>query len=376
MTPSKKHVTLVYYITPHGFGHAVRSLEVIRKLQQLDPLLEIIVVSDLPEFLIEQNVARRVKQRRRRLDVGLVQEDSIRFDLPATLDAVHSLHRRRTVLVEEEVDFLRSCGPGALVADVPFLAFPASSRCGIPGIGLGNFTWDWIYEGYAVRDNRWNPVVSWIRECYGYCDLFLQLPMHGDCSACPVILDVPLVARKSRRKPEETRALLQCGQDVKAYLVSFAYLDLDDKAQHRLEAAESTIFFYKRPLRLTSGNARSLDDLSQLSYADVIAAVDGVITKPGYGIVSDCVANGTPMVFSDRGPFPEYEILVDSIQRHLTAVYMPSDDLYAGSWESAIRQIEQLPRHVPRIRIDGAEVCAEIILGRLDRLGQGRGRVE
>jgi L-arabinokinase len=369
MTPSANRTILAYYITPHGFGHAVRSLEVIRNLLELDPLLDVVVVSDLPDFLIAQNVGRPVKQRRRRLDVGLVQRDSVRFDLDASLEAVYSLHDGHKALVEEEARFLEACGARALVADVPFLAFLASSKRGIPSIGLGNFTWDWIYQGYAVRDNRWDRVVSWIRECYGACDLFLQLPMHGDCSACPTILDVPLVARKARRTREETRAILQCGQGVKAHLVAFASLDLDEKAQRRLEAMKDTLFFYKQPLRLTSRNARSLDGLAQVSYADVIGAMDGVITKPGYGIVSDCLANGTPMVYSDRGHFPEYDILVDWIERHLTAVHLPSGDLYSGDWESAVHRMEGMPRRVPRIRTDGAEVCARIILERLDRLG-------
>ena len=36
--------TLAYYITPHGFGHAVRSLEVIRQLMASHENLDILVV--------------------------------------------------------------------------------------------------------------------------------------------------------------------------------------------------------------------------------------------------------------------------------------------------------------------------------------------
>ena len=45
---------LAYYITSHGFGHAVRSLEVIRQLLVQEPRLQITVVSDIPEDLVEQ----------------------------------------------------------------------------------------------------------------------------------------------------------------------------------------------------------------------------------------------------------------------------------------------------------------------------------
>jgi hypothetical protein len=371
LTGSAERKTIAYYITPHGFGHAVRSLEVIRCLLTLDPLLDVVIVSDLPEFLIEQNVGRPLRQRRKRLDVGLIQKDSVRFDLDATFHAVSSLHARQEELVSDEIRFLQAHAIGAIVADVPFLAFLVSHQQGITGIGLGNFTWDWIYHWYARNDSRWVPLVKWIRECYGRCDLFLQLPMHGDCSVCPYILDVPLVARKARRNSDETRRILGCGKGKKSYLVSFTALDLDEEAQQRLEAMEDTMFFYKRPLRLVAGNARSLDEFTQLSYADVIAAMDGVITKPGYGIVSDCLANGTSMVYTDRGNFPEYDILVEEIERSLTAVHMPSGDLYSGNWGPFLRRLDGAHRSAQWVRTDGANVCANAIL---ERLGRGEER--
>jgi hypothetical protein len=247
------------------------------------------------------------------------------------------------------------------------LAFLMSHQHGITGIGLGNFTWDWVYHWYARKDSRWAPLVKWIRECYSHCDLFLKLPMHGDCSVCPHILDVPLVARKAGRTSDETRGILGGGAGRKFYLVSFTALDLDEEAQHRLEALEGALFFFKRPLRLAARNARSLDEFTQLSYADVIAAMDGVITKPGYGIVADCLANGTPMVCSDRGDFPEWHILVEEIEKSLTAVHMPSADLYSGDWGPAMRRLDGAPRRVPGIRTDGADVCARAILERLNR---------
>ena len=36
-------------------------------------------------------------------------------------------------------------------------------------------------------------------------------------------------------------------------------------------------------------------------YEDLVAAVDVVLTKPGYGIVSECVANDTALLYTSRG---------------------------------------------------------------------------
>ena len=352
---------IAYYITPHGFGHAVRSLEVIRHLLFCEAELQITVVSDIPEFLVRERVGRLLPFRKRRLDVGLVQKDSVRFDLGATQRALKTLFENRDGLVEEEARFMREEVIQGIVSDIPFLPFYAASQCAIPGIGLGNFTWDWIYQSYARLDPSWQLLIAWIREGYRRCDLLLQLPMHGDCSSCPSILDVPLIARKAERKPWETRQLLGCDPQKRHYLIAFSHLDLTESALKKLEEIDDTIFLFKHPLEYRFANGRSLDEFD-LSYTDIVAAVDGVITKPGYGIVSDCLAQRTPIVYTDRGPFPEYDILVQEIKQHLTNVYLPSGELYSGSWKGALHELVNQPRRQPRLRDDGAAVCAELIL--------------
>jgi L-arabinokinase len=356
-----KNRRLAYYITPHGFGHAIRSIEVIRHLLVLAPALEIVIVSTIPEFLVDQSLGDSVSIRRKQLDIGLVQRDSIQFDLRATLDQLQSLHDHRDALVADEIHFLNAQEIQAVVCDIPFLPFAAASQASIPAIGMGNFTWDWIYEAYASADSRWTPLVDWIRESYHKCHLLLQLPMHGDCSVCPNIQDVPLVARRAKRKREETLEILGLRLDQKVYLISFGWLDLGETAQKRLEENTDAVFLFKHPLSFHFRNGICLDE-HPLSYEDVVAAVDGVITKPGYGIVSDCLAHGTRVIYTDRGFFPEYDILVQEMAKQLSTVYLSSPDFYAGRWQAAIQALEKLPRVTPALPCNGAEVCAETIL--------------
>jgi L-arabinokinase len=353
--------TIAYYITAHGFGHAVRSLEVIRGILEFRGDISVVVVSDIPEFLVEQNVGKRLPFRRRRLDAGLVQLDSIRFDLEATRRSLEALDARSEELVADEVRFLRSQGIGAVVSDLSHLAFEAAHRAGVPSIGLGNFTWDWIYEFYARSDPAWTPLISRIRDCCRRCRLFLRLPMHSDCSVFPRVEDVPLVARKAARAPAEVRGRLGLERDAKIYLISFAALDLEEGAQRRLETIDDALFLYRRPLAFRFANAFAADG-PDLSYADLVSAMDGVVTKPGYGIVADCLSHGTPMIYTDRGPFPEYEILVEEMKRSLATVFLPNRDLYGGNWGPAIEELRRLPRRTPSLRLDGASVCATAIL--------------
>ena len=139
-------------------------------------MLDITIVTNIPEWLLEQNIGRKLPVRRASLDVGLYQYDSIRFDLAKTLNIIEALKNDSARIIEEESEFLRANSIGVVVSDIAFLPFVAAASCGVRGIGVSNFTWDWIYEDYVQEDSRWQDIVDWARKCYSRCSLLLRLP--------------------------------------------------------------------------------------------------------------------------------------------------------------------------------------------------------
>jgi L-arabinokinase len=98
-----------------------------------------------------------------------------------------------------------------------------------------------------------------------------------------------------------------------------------------------------------------------LDYLDVIGAADVVLTKPGYGIVTDCIAAGTRLLYTERGDFPEYPILVAEMAHHLPCAHVSNEDVRTGHLEQALASVLRLPLPPPP-RLDGAEVAARRLL--------------
>ncbi|MGO9415030.1 MAG: hypothetical protein ACLP51_07815 [Syntrophobacteraceae bacterium] len=363
----RERPAIAYYITPHGFGHAVRSLEILRRLADLQPDIEPTIISDIPDALVEQSFGSLPNIRRLRLDVGLYQYNSLRFDLEKSLDLLSCLNSSSEAIIDREVEFLRRERVRVVISDIAWLPFEAAYRCGVPSIGVSNFTWDWIYNAYAAQDPRWDPIVSNIRRGYEKCSLFLRIPMHGDCSACTRIEDVPLVARKAEKSGPQVRSILGLDPADKVILVSFVSLDLNEAAMRNLKNIDGVVFLYKSPLEFGIPRALRFNG-APISFPDAVGAADAVITKAGYGIVSDCLVQGTPIIYTERGLFPEYDVLANTIQRELTSVFIDLKNFNAGNWEPAIRQVLSLslPRRLPDIRTDGADVCARRILDFLE----------
>jgi predicted glycosyltransferase len=96
-------------------------------------------------------------------------------------------------------------------------------------------------------------------------------------------------------------------------------------------------------------------------YEDLVAAVDVVMTKPGYGIIAECIAADRPMLYTSRGAFREYDLLVAEMRRYLRNEFISPDDLYAGNWLNALRKAVSQPPPPERIATDGAMVAAQTI---------------
>jgi L-arabinokinase len=98
-----------------------------------------------------------------------------------------------------------------------------------------------------------------------------------------------------------------------------------------------------------------------LVYPDLVGASDVVVTKPGYGIVSDAIGAGTPLVYTDRGDFPEYPLLVRGMEEWLPCLHVSNEDLLRGRFGEAVDAVRRRPLG-PRPDHGGAEAAAQALL--------------
>ncbi len=352
---------VVAYITGHGFGHSTRTAAVLAALAAHIPALRLTIVSTAPEQLFRINLSVPFEYRSRALDVGVVQHDSIRLDPKATLAAYARLLEVQPALIEAELAALRRNGADLILADIPPAAFPIARAAGIPGVGISNFSWDWIYEDYVASLPEFAGLLPVIRNAYRQADLFLRLPFHGPCDPFPVIRDIPMVARRAQRSREEVRHRLGLDASGPVVLLSFGGFELSGVDWAAVERLTEFQFVATQPLPWRLGNVRVLQ-LDGCRYEDVIAQSDAVMTKPGYGIVSDCLANRAPVLYTSRGVFPEYGPLVDGLARWGVSRFISNEDLLAGRWREDLSALLALPPVWPDLAADGAEQAAQILV--------------
>ena len=345
--------TAFFYISGHGFGHAARDVELMRTLLVHRTDLDIVVRTSVKRSLFDPVAGDRVVVQPAETDTGLTQIDSLRIDEDESARHAVRFYAAFDERAEAEAVVLRAARATLVVGDIPPLAFAAADRARIPSVALGNFTWDWIYGAYDAFDRLAPAAIPMIQCAYARATRALRLPLHGGFEPmAAVTTDIPLIARASSRDRAETRRALGVEGVGPVVLPSFgaygAALPLDAlRGSRRITVLD--------PARVPAG----------YRYQDLVAAADVVVSKPGYGIASECVANGTALLYTSRGRFVEYDLFVAEMPRILRCRFISQDDLFAGRWADSVEALLAQPAPAERPRIDGAEVAAEQVAAML-----------
>jgi hypothetical protein len=347
-------------VSGHGFGHAARVCEVLRALRVRRPDVRAVIRSPLARWFFDFNLGGAVEHAQCQLDVGVVQADSLSVDLESTLRSYAAIDANAVGLIDAEVAAAALHRPALVFADIPALAFDIAERLGVPGVAMTNFSWDWIYADYARDVPAFTPLVEHLRASYARAAVLLRLPLHGDLSAFRHIRDLPLVARRATLAGPEVRARLDLARTERLVLVSFGGLGLELARAPRLTGVTFVAAGSAAPPGCRSVPHADMT-AAGVRYEDLVGACDAVMTKPGYGIVAECIANRTPVVYTERGRFAEYVILAAGIAAHLPSAFITNDDLLAGRWGAALESLFAQPRRTLAIRTDGADVAADIL---------------
>jgi hypothetical protein len=371
--------SLVFYISGHGFGHAARDIEVLNAVADRRPDLEIVVRTAAPRWLFDLTLRAPAEIVDVECDTGIAQIDSLRLDARATIARAAEFHRDLEARAAREAAFLNARHASLVVGDIPPLAFAAAADADVPAIALGNFTWDWIYAGYVDEVAAAPDLLPALRCAYREATLALRLPMFGGFEVFgPRVRDVAFVARRSALDRRAARERLGISNARPVVLISFGgygLASLDPSVFASMDEYTFVLTADPRQGRRAAGEARrdtafppnviEIDEAGLYArgrrYEDLVAAADVVATKPGFGIIAECIANGAAMLYTSRGHFIEYDVLVAAMPRYLRCRFIGHADLFAGRWKVALDALLAQPPAPDQARTDGAEEVAQIL---------------
>ncbi|MDZ7722832.1 MAG: glycosyltransferase family protein [candidate division KSB1 bacterium] len=354
-------MNIVYYITGHGYGHAIRAFEIIKALLEYPDISQITIKTTAPEWLFKPKPDARFCYIKNELDFGCIQSDSFYIDKKQTLARYAELLEQKSVLVNKETEFLKSQNINLILSDITPFAFDAAQRAGINSAAIGNFSWDWIYTQWLAEFPQYEFVVNDIRASYSKADILYRLPFHGDLSAFSKSIDTPLVGRRSNLAPEFVRDQIfkQISADTKLVFLGLRTTDLLGIDWDQLESGKH--FTYLSQNRDIPGSG-IINIQNSFEFYDLLSACDAVITKPGYSMVSEVIINKVPTLYVPRYDNIEDQPLIKGLEDYAVSRELPPLDFKTGNWHPHLETLFSKPNRWPRIKDDGASFIAETIM--------------
>ena len=357
---------VVFYISGHGFGHASRQIEIIRQLQRLRSDVHIVIKTPAPRWFFDVANLGEHSFETLETDTGVIQPDSLHVDVVQSIKQCDSFHQTLDHRAAREANKIKGFNVRLIVGDIPPLAFRVGIMASIPTVAISNFTWDWIYDNYADTKFYAPRLVDTLSNAYASATMAWRFPLHAGFHSCRNVVDVPLVARRSTKDPRNLRDCLGLPRDLPIVLFSFGRYGVSNINWQHVQKTSHYHFVFASGDQLdllpNGPIFTTLDEtaLSRngLSYADVIAASDIVITKPGFGIVAECAANDTAMLYTDRRDFPEDAILIAGIPTMIRAAHISNVDLLTGNWQLNLDDLLNTRRPEASCQVNGAEVIS------------------
>lgn len=277
--------TITFYISDHGFGHASRNIPIIRYiLKKYDNIRVIIKTGEAQGEFIRDLVGDfngRASYFFEPMDIGLVLiKNCLDIDVKCleikVKDYIDTFEER----ISKENEFLHYNNIDLIISDIVPWIFKSSKKLKISSILISNFTWVEIYSEHLSED-----IVNKYRECYSLADkaLFYKLYMeemkdyivnYEEVSLCSRDFELEK-ADKIKRKFKRKIVYLSVGRSVQLNeLLDTSGLNYD--------------FIVTDGLNIKGDNVMYLSK-ETVNTQDYIMASDFIITKAGWGTVSEAL---------------------------------------------------------------------------------------
>jgi hypothetical protein len=313
----------------------------------------------VPTTFFQDRLTGRWEHHAIQQDVGCIQDEPLTVDVPATWAAHQQFHASWDQRLTAEAAAIHQAQPRLILSNTSYLALAAGAKARLPTAAMASLTWDEILDCFrAPGDLIQEELLADIRRAYAQADLALRIAPGLPMAAFRQIRDIGPIASPSPAQREKLRTTLGLTPQDRLVLVGFGGIPLRGLPWEQMNALSGFRFIVAGSVESRYARVVSLRDVP-FRFSTVLASVDLVMSKPGYGTIVECVTHGTPVVYVRRYNFADEAPLVEYLDRFGRGVELTLGDFQSGTWQQALEQALVLrPPSEPPPSPTGAEEAA------------------
>ncbi len=350
---------LLCAISDHGLGHLAQTAPILNAIHQLRPDMEWLIWSGLSHEALVTRLEIPFQHRHDAADVGLRMQDAVHVDVLASANAYLDFHHQWEARITTEAGGLEQLGIDGVLSNAAYLPLAAAHRAGLTSIGFCSLNWWDIARQYISTTPAVEHVLEEIRTAYLAATTFLRLT-PGMAMGWMDQLEVapPVASLGSSRRKELNEAL---GLSPENRLVLLGFGGVDYQPASPLPVIPDIIWLTPDSWPNAGRNDLIAFGRTHLTFKDLLASCDALVTKVGYGSFVEAAGLGLPVLYLDRPDWPETPELAHWLQRNTVACKVTEAQLFSSELGNMLAEIWSSPAPPPA-EVSGAPAVGQRIL--------------
>lgn len=309
--------TICYYISDYGYGHATRSIALIRFLLQYAPnQYRIIVCSKNALPFIRKSLkgvpSDNILYHECTSDLGYVlKEGSVDTDPILFKSKYFEYVETLPFEFQREADFIASEHASLVISDISPIPIAAARIAKVKSLGISNFTWYTAYKNMLSHKDL-QPLFH----AYSMMDSFISLAGSNEPQWCKGVRSMKADFFCRDTDENEVRRLINKINPKRNKCVIYFALGMSIQASGldslKMWQDDSCVFVVSSNIDIVRESIHSIPP-SYTESQNYVAAADVIITKPGWGTVGEAVSLFKPLLLLDRDLMSEDQNTIHSL---------------------------------------------------------------
>lgn len=332
-------MNICFYISDYGYGHASRSIAIIRKLLSEYKNAKIYIKnSGAFDYIRHSLPHENIEVVKSKNDIGVIfRENSVIIDREQTRRMLIDWISSWDEFIKMEKQFCESHRIDLILSDITPQAFVVANELDIPGIAISNFTWYYIF--YNLFGNI--PAVEQIKRAYECADIALVLPFNEDMNVFKKQKKVGLVSREiTGNKYDLRRKMGISDSELLVYIGVGKSFDPSFMRNMKNLDIPNLKLLVQSNVALPFKNIIRIPDM-ETETQNYINMCDLVLSKTGYSTISEAIRGKVPMFLLKRQGFKEDELLGNTIERLGIGRFISEKAFLEGEWKYELNDLDK-----------------------------------
>lgn len=346
-------------LSGHGFGHLAMTAPVLNALRRRLPALRLSIQCPLPRTVLQARIEGGFELIPEATDFGMHMASALEVRIDESLEAYRAFHRDWETRLVRQSGILEQRAPDAVFANIPYLPLAAAARLGIPAMALSSLNWADVLRAYARDVPDLEALLAPMRAAYNSAALFLQ---PAPSMAMPDLTNTrPIgpIAALGRQRRAELNSRLGLNDATMLVVVSLGGFDLR-LPMERWPQTPGVHWLVPAAWEILRPDTTYREALADVPFPDLLRSADAFFVKPGYGSFTEAVCNGVPVLYVERGDWPEEPFLTRWLHQYGNGLKVERHQLESGAVLDALRQLLAQPRK-PALAPSGTQEAASHI---------------